>query len=347
MVVCVALALPAGASAAPACGDTITQSAVLESDLTCGPEGGIVIGAPGITLDLAGHTINTSFTAILNEGHDNVTIKNGHVGSDGAGIVLNGVSGNLIRDVDLGGLYTGIVLSGSSGNRIVSNQLVSVSMNIGSGSNDNVIRGNTVLSFEGVVAIRNSSRNRLIDNLVSTVDETAILLDAADHTVLRDNDITAVNGIGVDLQQAHDNRLVENDIHGKPNGAQPIDVFGVRLTGSHRNELRRNRFLDNTTAVQLVSGWANNLRDNDAILGDGDAYLIEPGAVGTKLLGNLALGMGGDGFDVRAWSTQLGDNDAFYNEGHGINAVPGVTDLGGNQAFRNDTTPECVNVACS
>ncbi len=55
------LLLPAGVTGAGAavlsCGQTITQSTVLENDLTGCPNNGIVIGANNITLDLNGHTV--------------------------------------------------------------------------------------------------------------------------------------------------------------------------------------------------------------------------------------------------------------------------------------------------
>ena len=40
------------------CGDVITQDTTLDSDLVNCPGDGVVIGASGITLDLAGHTID-------------------------------------------------------------------------------------------------------------------------------------------------------------------------------------------------------------------------------------------------------------------------------------------------
>jgi parallel beta-helix repeat protein len=343
----IALTLPGAASAAHVqCGDTITQNTTLDSDLDCSGEDGITIGAPGITLDLAGHSISTFGTAIRNVGHDDVRIKNGSVIADTRGIVLDGVSGNVIRDLSLEGLVVGIELDGSDGNRIVSNLLLGVAISLGSGSDDNVIRGNNVRAFEGFIAISQSSRNRVVDNLISNHHETGIALSSADHTLVRGNDITASIGGGVGLYQSHDNRILDNDVHGEPNGQNPIEVFGVRLTDSHRNLMLRNGFDDVTIGAHVISGWANELRDNDAVLGPGDGFLVEAAAVGTTLLGNLAFGMDDDGFDVRAPSSRLGDNDAFYNDGYGINAVPGVTDLGGNQAYRNGKTPDCLNVVC-
>jgi hypothetical protein len=53
------LALAAGpAHAQPLrCGDTVTQDTTLTADLLDCPGDGLVIGAPGITVDLGGHTV--------------------------------------------------------------------------------------------------------------------------------------------------------------------------------------------------------------------------------------------------------------------------------------------------
>ena len=40
------------------CGDVITQDTTLDSDLLNCPGDGLVIGADGVTVDLAGHTID-------------------------------------------------------------------------------------------------------------------------------------------------------------------------------------------------------------------------------------------------------------------------------------------------
>src|SRR5438132_11034588 len=66
------------------CGDVITQSTTLDSDLNCSGTG-ILIGADNVTLDLSGHTVagdggRLGQIGIANtEGHDHVVVKNGAV----------------------------------------------------------------------------------------------------------------------------------------------------------------------------------------------------------------------------------------------------------------------------
>jgi parallel beta-helix repeat protein len=339
------LAVPAAASAV-SCGETIRTSATLQSDLRCDGVG-LTIGAPGITLDLGGHQLAArSGAAILNPGYDDVTVKNGSVAFSNDGILLQGVSGNVVRDVSLTGLQNGIELTGSDHNRIVSNRLTSVWIRLRDGSDDNVIRGNTVLSYEGLIWIVGSSHNRVVKNVISDAMESSVTLNKADHTLVSDNDITALNGRGVGLSQANDNQVSDNTVHGKPNGENPVDVEGVTVDNSHRNLLLRNTFQDTTTAIHVVSGWANQLRRNQALFGLKDGFLVDPTAVGTILLRNAAFANGDDGFDIQASSSRLGRNGAAYNRGYGIKAVPGVVDLGGNTATNNTGPAQCLNVAC-
>src|SRR4051812_32692394 len=100
-----------------ACGATITHDTTLTSDIVGCRGVGLRIGADGITLDLAGHTIaaaaqrNPRAHGILNVGHDGVTIRGGTVTGFGAyGVRLAHADRNNVHDLHLVGNYTGIGL---------------------------------------------------------------------------------------------------------------------------------------------------------------------------------------------------------------------------------------------
>ena len=63
----------------------ITQDTTLDSDLVNCPGDGVVIGANGITLDLAGHTIDGTGPGAgghgvdNDEAHDGVAVTNGRI----------------------------------------------------------------------------------------------------------------------------------------------------------------------------------------------------------------------------------------------------------------------------
>jgi parallel beta-helix repeat protein len=346
LAIAVLFALPSAANAAVSCGQTITQSTTLDADLQCEGNYGIVIGAPGITLNLGGHSVYAHSASILNQGHANVTIKNGTVGVDTVGIRLQGVTGNLVGNVSLEGLQDGIEVYDSDANRFVGNRFHSVWIRLQNGSDHNVIRDNTLLGYESLVMVNGATGTRVTDNVIRSSMETGVGLYQSNHSLVARNDISAVLGGGVSLTQSHDNEVAGNVVRGAPSGSNPIDVFGIRVTDSHANLLRRNRFFDTTNAIDLISGWANELRRNEAYTGVKDGFLVEAGAVATTLLGNYVQNFGGDGIDAQAATTRLGDNSARGNAGLGIRAVPGVTDLGGNTASGNGDPAQCLNVAC-
>jgi hypothetical protein len=81
------------------------------------------------------------------------------------------------------------------------------------------------------------------------------------------------------------------------------------------------------------------------------ATSTDPNAVGaivegTLLRGNIVIGSGHDGINVASAATALTRNIAVHNAKLGIEAVPGVTDGGGNHAAGNGNPAQCTNVAC-
>src|SRR5437762_1384317 len=98
------IALSGGqALAAPvSCGQVITKDTTLENDLTDCPGDGIVVGADKITLDLNGHTVETSCDCTGQNGIDNtggydrVRILNGTVRGFEHSVALVGASNNTL-----------------------------------------------------------------------------------------------------------------------------------------------------------------------------------------------------------------------------------------------------------
>ena len=337
------LALAAPASAQPACGQTITEDTTLEADLNC-QEHGLVIGAPGITLDLAGHSINAAATAIRNEGHDDITIRNGQIGVDTRGIVFTGVSGSVIRDIDFIGLQHAIDLFDSDDNRIVGNTLLSVWMALQEGSDGNVVRDNTVRGYEGFIRVSESSHNRVVENVVESGQDTAIGVFASHHNRIARNTLATNYNTVATLRNSHDNEFVANAVSARPGG--PASPGLEVLDGASRNLVARNTFFGNTVGASIVSGADNVLRRNSASGGSGDGFLVGAAATGTVLQLNTAIGFADDGIDVDAAGTLIRRNTANDNGDLGIEAVAGVVDGGGNRARGNGNPLQCLNVAC-
>jgi hypothetical protein len=110
----------------PTCGQVVTHDVRLEQNLECPSTNGLVVGAPGITINLNGHAIiqgigvRGSGIAVDNSGgYDGVTVKNGSVGADDTAVRLVGASGNRLVDLSRGAGGVAVSIQGGSANRIV------------------------------------------------------------------------------------------------------------------------------------------------------------------------------------------------------------------------------------
>ena len=339
----------APASAQPVCGDTITQNTTLTADLDCQGSDGLVIGAPGIRLDLGGHGISTYGTAVRNPGYANVTIRNGSIGFDTRGIVLTGATGNTIRDILIEGLVVGIELRDSDDNRIVANRLRSALIAVDSNSDGNVVRENVLTAHEGVISV-SGSHTRIVRNVVWTGEDTPMAVGGHYNEVLH-NTLVAPRSTLLYLSSGGDHLIADNEliqyesIHGNP---------GVEVAGSSGNLFRDNHVDGAPLGIWVESGADNafrrNVLDGEVDLTftrtEPDGFRVESGVTGTLLQNNTVQGFADDGIDVEAPGTVIRRNTANDNDDLGIEAVPGVVDGGGNHASGNGNPLQCVNVFC-
>jgi parallel beta-helix repeat protein len=352
LTVIAALALGAApAGAQPACGDVLTQSTTLTADLEC-EDTALRIGAPGITLDLSGHRVYTSDEyAIVNEGHADVTIRNGEIRGEGGMIHLAGVTGNVVRDVYAEGLIKGILVEDSDHNRFVDNHAHSVPFSV-IRSDHNVIARNKVTEYESSLGVT-GDHNRIVDNIVWGSFGLSLGL-SGDHNQVRRNALLNDTFWVVRLNDVNDTDFVGNTI-GAPGSYLAPGAATIESSS-------RNRFVGNTVfsvpqGFDLRSGADNVFRDNDLSgvpMTPGnpfeqfvpDGLAARAGVTGTLLRDNNVRGFGDDGIDVDAAGTRLRGNAAEDNGDLGIEAVPGVIDLGANTASGNGNPLQCTNVFC-
>ena len=273
------LALAAGpAHAQPLrCGDTVTQDTTLTADLLDCPGDGLVIGAPGITVDLGGHTVAAPETltgdpggvGIDNSaGYDDVTIRNGRVGFFyHGGIHLVGADRNRVEGVTLDLFHDfGILLEGGSGNRFTGNS---------------VTRPGPV--GIGVYGTPRASRGNLITGNATISANTA-------NIALRFGTIT-----GTLIEDNQANEAQDEEHWG---GSITVSGGGDRVTGT---VVRRNR-LDTNFGVALRVGDGatgtlverNNL-DNSfgrAISSEGDRTVVRANTIRSSLFpGSTGFGV--------------------------------------------------------
>ena len=302
----------AGTSAAGhvTCGQTITQSTVLDSDVGPCPDDGIIVGANNITLDLNGHTVF------------------GTPGpGDGAGILLQSRTGVTVRNGRVAHFDAGVVIIGGSRNTITR---ITAQENIGTGATDfgdgialfgssnNTIRGNTVQRngpYDGIGLVGNSDNN-LVD--ANTVQGNNIAFDQA-HTGHMGFPGGTMDDMGIRVEGpgVNNNTVSNNTVEG--NGLEGILVFPFAPNS------------DNIVRGNIVRG--NGFHNKGHRTGSG----ITTGAVRTLIERNFSQGNAASGIRVNSTNNTIRNNTAIQNAqlvNAGTAATGGAFDL-------MDTRPGC------
>jgi parallel beta-helix repeat protein len=298
------------------CGETVTTSFKLTGHLECEQEAGFIVGADGIDIDLAGHSMSGEIvsggggvTGIDNTaGHDDVTIRDGTVSQFGIGIQTQGASRNHILDITSRTANTPVEIQGGDANEVRHGDLFGRS------------NGLVGIGTSGLVVADSS----IVGIFSAGLDVTGDSPDIVHNRLVReDTGIPIAAGLRVHSNNA---QIANNHVEGWAAG-------GIVASGA-------NNVLVDNTAINMDHV---SVQDEPPEFGDG--IFIGPFSAGVVLRRNTASSNGSDGIDVRAKGTKLEDNSAFSNLGWGILAVQGVTDLGGNTAGGNGTG-QCLNVFC-
>jgi len=252
---------PAYAKAYTDCGDTITNTIILNENLTCSGNG-LIAGAGNITIDCRGKTLQGDGTGkgIKVEGFDRVTITNCNIVGFDDGIYLRKSIDNTIIDVSLSNsTRTGLYLSRSSGNSfesIYSTGNTENGMSITVESNGNEVRNSNFNenSYHGI-RIFESNGNSIHDNKMQGNENNGIEVFFSSGNFLNANDITDSGTNGIRLWNANDNEIVGNNGHNI--GLNGISV-GRHSTG---NSIKENNFYNTGTKMQKAQ-WYNTLIDS-------------------------------------------------------------------------------------
>jgi parallel beta-helix repeat protein len=330
-----------------ACGSVITQDTTLDADVNCDSGSALVIGAPGITLDLAGHEVrggNTpdgDWTGVDNTGgHDGVIVKNGTVRyhstpqGPGRAIVFEEASDGLLQNLDV----VGVARLAGDRNRVAGsgfNAFYDSSLDVD--GDDNQILYSSASNVQGVGLELSGARNTLANSDMHG-SLKAVDVEGSEATVIA-NDIHAVPGLGLEVSGSG-HRIIDNDL-----GSGSFRALWV--SGASNAVVRDNRvdggFVGEALVVESSSG--TNLRAN-TVSGQSDGIFVTADSTGTLIRLNTARGEEDDGIDVDSASASLGSNTANGSGDLGIEAAAGVTDLGGNRAIGNGNPLQCVNVFC-
>jgi hypothetical protein len=250
------------------------------------------------------------------------------------------------------------------------------------GTDRNVLEDNSVSHNQDagiIVGFGNDSHSVIRRNSVSDNGDGGIVV-GDQHVAIQGNRVFGNAFAGIALQQADasevsHNRLHRNDdnmiVSGNRNRVTANEItdavgcgeegcgYGISVEDGRGNLVANNqvaRALNDT--IRVASFDPDNptvgtvVRDNLASDAGVDGIAVgtdgTPGLVtDTLVLRNRAIGAGDDGFDVESAATTLTRNGAFRNHDLGIEAVPGVTDGGGNKAAGNGDPRQCTNVFCN
>ncbi len=220
------------------CGQTITVSTTLDSDV--GPcSEGLVIGADNITLDLNGFTISGTPAV-----------------GDGPGVSMTGRTGVTVRNGTITQFDAGVAIIGGSRNTVTHLQLI-----------DN--RGTTATDFGEGVHVFNSTGNTISHNLVRNNGPWGgISLIRSSDNLIENNQITGnnqstTNTSGIRLENVGQNASNANTV--RNNIVQGSGLDGIQLfAGASDNVISRNLVTHNNREgiTAFAGARRNTIEDN-------------------------------------------------------------------------------------
>jgi hypothetical protein len=347
------------------CGQTIATSITLTADQSCADDG-LIVGADGITIDLAGFTISgdgdPDHVGIEVGNHSHVTIQNGTVrnfnigirGGSGMGteavklsnvtarenvklgaglsVCFGTVTHSLFIDNNPGGLTDGAGLLFLS--FCAKPSMITASAFVGNrgaaGLNFAAFAPGSKSKISGVTATGNHTIGLRLSGADFSVGSSTVAANSLDgvQVVLDSEAITIAKNV-----------IVGNLLDGirfflsgadRPNVVATNLIAGNRGSGVHLANL-------NPTADVVVTG--NRLIGNGA-----DGVKIESPSA-SVVRGNTALGNDDSGFTTTNATTTFAKNAAVANHAAGIFAAAAI-DGGGNRARANAGTQCSAAIAC-
>lgn len=270
-----------------ACGDTITANTTLDGDLRACPGNGVTIAAPGVTLDLGGHTVEGApggFGVVARV--PRVTVTNGSVGRFHNAVVLGPGSDYVVRDVTVYGSHDGVLLPAV--NRALVER-VTARGNDGSGitaptSRAVRIADNHVFENAGGIGGVGFDGGALVGNVVERNVFYGLRYGEVTNSAFERNTVRANGGFGMLFEQA-----------------------------STGNVFTRNRVSENDGEGVLMSedSSANFLERNRADRNRGSGFTLL--GAGAALTRNSATRNGGLGFDLPLGAALSEHNRAHHN----------------------------------
>lgn len=314
----------ASARAQLSCGQLVTGDVHLNGDLTCTGHG-LVVGAPGIVIDLGGRRITgdggaADFGIDNSAGHANVTVQRGRIEGFGVGVRVAGAAGNVLQRLRLSGNETGILLLTTSDAQILRSRI-----------SENFANGVDLSTASGTLV----ERNRLTEN------ENALRALVSPGTQLLRNRVVGSRNNGILVSSSPSCILERNRVDQNVNN-------GILVGSSDGVVLTENRLARNGTGIILGNGNAAIATGNRVSSSVGVGIQVDAGA-GHQLTENVVTKNGSHGILAAVNALTIQSNKANGNgvvdhvrDGVGLGILAPVGTPGSdNQARGNDDPAEC------
>jgi CSLREA domain-containing protein len=331
---------PAAVPTALSCGEVVTSSVILTSDLVGCLGDGLVVGADSITIDLDGYTISgTGLGAgVRNEGHRSVTIRNGIVAGFDDGVVLgNGTALNIVEAMtaqlnELAGISLTNADDGVSGNILRSNVASGNGTGIAllAGTTATLLQGNTVAGSSGEgIRVQGSTGNRIVDNDIVGTSDAGLVLEGASSNVVVGNAIIGTADAGLVIQLGSDDNLVEdNVVTDSESGVVVIESTGNQVLANVIHGM-------GDSGIVLEIAHESLLRGNDVRFNSGGIEVS--GSTNNRIESNDASETSGSGIELESFSLSnvVVSNNVSFNDAHGISIGDSAGPGSGNLLDRN------------
>ncbi len=330
----------------PGCGETITKSTRLDTNIIDCPNDGLIVGASNITIDLGGNTVGGRKTdnsaGIRNgRGYTGVTIRGGTIRGFDTGLIVAGRSGthNTITDLEITGNHNGITLSQgpfnevngvvlrendeagikveSDSNKILSNDITNARPGILIAGNSNTLSENSIDGGGNGIAGK-GDKNTLTENDLKGGAGGGIVLLGSNNTV-KNNGVKNFGSVGIWLQQVNAETPAPSATP-TPSG-NSSDTAVQRSTDT---AVQRSTARSDPTTVRRAKD--DTVRDNDVISNGHDGIVVDSDS--STIDSNSSLRNTGDGIATRGSNPLITNNDANGNTGHGIIASGGARGSG-------------------
>lgn len=258
-------ALSAAAAPTLTCGTTVTRDIRLTADLTGCAGTALVVGAAGVTIDLAGHAItgNGKGAGINNTaGHHSLVVRNGTISGFKFGVEVLGGDGVRIDRLAVTGNADGLNVSRTSRldvTRVDAGRNSSSGISITFGDRSSVrwsrIAGNGLFG----IADRFGAESRHEGNLIVGNLGTGLVLDRTEGAAVLRNTTGANGNHGVELVSVEGGAVRENRSVGNAGDGIAVDEAGSKLS---RNLANGNAGFGIRAARGTLDGGRNTARGN-------------------------------------------------------------------------------------